>query len=687
MSGSIWERYDHREQSDIRYAQVRDHAYLDVVTYENHPWVFRDSFDGEYLQVWPDNATQLIPRVPENYTGTTPLRKAALIRPVEVPSLWKCCLRSLGRLADPSQLSELPVPEFVQIRLGKYLLEAYEYRAHWEESTDVPEEYQRLRAWLEKKEASTSGPVITEITDDDDHESATVECDNVAGGANPGDSARKRNAARVGSSFLLDEIRVKNLLASATEERQIDAVLNEALDICKENSHFELHSSALPAFASYFASLSVFSAHDVALKLAEIIRSEKGLATAIPLLHALITSAQILNSTKLRQFVKKELVEMHAQVFRKHSQHATLLSLCIAQTLMMEASYSSVAPNEALKEMWSRVISSVNSETSLDLQLMSIVLYRCLDEPVDTFLRSLKRHKLFEQISDGRHATAQVEFCRFLESYLHALHSALSPKDAYALVDALLAHNLQHQTLRAFFDSCLSSASLVFAGPELLTEHLLCGTLRLLAAEIALDLQRRKSSRKRKSDSSHMDIVGVSEALNAMVQAASSEDAGNDDDCKRCHRGLYRKIMEDFLTANAESTSKLDFASNPTVAGVVEAITKFHGTLIMKLPRKLHALLQYSLLTLAASLQGDLRLKLLHPLAHKEAPADKCECDIVGEEQDSRVSAEERHIMAQVVAQLLLPLSTKKMSSVIVSLIGDSEDQQLAPSNSKGEVD
>lgn len=78
--------------------------------------------------------------------------------------------------------------------------------------------------------------------------------------------------------------------------------------------------------------------------------------TAIPLLHALITSAQILNSTKLRQFVKKELVEMHVHVFRKHAQHATLLSLCIAQTLMMEASYSSIAPDEPLKDVWSRVL-------------------------------------------------------------------------------------------------------------------------------------------------------------------------------------------------------------------------------------------------------------------------------------------------------------------------------------------
>ncbi|KAH7672967.1 hypothetical protein AAVH_42554, partial [Aphelenchoides avenae] len=414
--------------------------------------------------------------------------------------------------------------------------------------------------------------------------------------------------------------------------------------------------------------------------------------TVIPLLHALITSAQILNATKLRQFVKKELVDMHAQVFRKHAQHATLLSLCIAQTIMMEASYSSIAPNEPPKKVWSRVVSSVNSEASLDLQLMAIVLYRCLDEPVDAFQRNVKRHKLFAQVTDGRHATAQVEFCRFLESHLHTLHSVLLPEDAYALVDALLAHNLQHQTLRAFFDSCLSSGSLVFAGPDLLMEHLLCGTLRLLAAEIALDLQRRKGSRKRKSDSSHTDIVGVSEALNEMVQAASSEDAGTEDDCKRCHRGLYRKLLEDFLTTNAESTSKLDFASNPTVTGVVEAITKFHGTLMMKLPRKLHPLLQYTLLTLAVSLQGDLRLKLLQPLGLKEAPEETCECDIVGEEQigtlirrlieDSRASTEERHIMAQVVAQLLLPLSTKKMSSVLVSLIGFSQEQQLAPSNS-----
>lgn len=71
---------------------------------------------------------------------------------------------------------------------------------------------------------------------------------------------------------------MKNLLASATEERQIDVVLTEALNICKDHSHFELHSSTLPIFASYFASLSVFSAHDVALKLAELIRSEQGLA-------------------------------------------------------------------------------------------------------------------------------------------------------------------------------------------------------------------------------------------------------------------------------------------------------------------------------------------------------------------------------------------------------------------------
>lgn len=83
-----------------------------------------------------------------------------------------------------------------------------------------------------------------------------------------------------------------------------------------------------------------------------------------------------------------------------------------------------------------------------------------------------------------------------------------------------------------------------------------------------MDVQRRKASRKRKSDPSQMvrcaqcyvftyteylqDVRGISEALNAMVLAGTSEDTDNDADCKQCHRPLYRKILEDFLTANAE---------------------------------------------------------------------------------------------------------------------------------------
>lgn len=84
--------------------------------------------------------------------------------------------------------------------------------------------------------------------------------------------------------------------------------------------------------------------------------------TTIPLLHALVTSAQILNATKLREFVKTELVDIHTKVRRHRAEHAALLSLCIAQTLMMEASYStSLTSFEPLKGVWSLALRSTVS--------------------------------------------------------------------------------------------------------------------------------------------------------------------------------------------------------------------------------------------------------------------------------------------------------------------------------------
>lgn len=78
------------------------------------------------------------------------------------------------------------------------------------------------------------------------------------------------------------------------------------------------------------------------------------------LLKHLICSVQILNASKLREFVKNELVELHEELMRKAKSSATptagaLIAYGVFHTLLMEVAYKDEVDKVQIWEIWKKM--------------------------------------------------------------------------------------------------------------------------------------------------------------------------------------------------------------------------------------------------------------------------------------------------------------------------------------------
>ncbi|KAI1730858.1 hypothetical protein Ddc_03577 [Ditylenchus destructor] len=190
------------------------------------------------------------------------------------------------------------------------------------------------------------------------------------------------------------------LLKNVEKERQFDVLLSAVLELCSDTQlrGYELRKDLLDLLGKkYFSTLGALSAYELSRKLVDLVKENKSRITAVHLLRALIFSTQILNATKLREFVKKEFVTVHADLFSVRDTSAAIFSLCIFYTLVMELSYSTNLTDsivEEINDVWNDVLSVEDSEKSAVLQFASFMFYSKLDNDVSGFVKNISRHAL-----------------------------------------------------------------------------------------------------------------------------------------------------------------------------------------------------------------------------------------------------------------------------------------------------
>lgn len=77
------------------------------------------------------------------------------------------------------------------------------------------------------------------------------------------------------------------------------------------------------------------------------------------LLRSLISSAQLLSAIKLREYIKTELISLHAQLFVEKPEIAAQISISIFYTILMEISYlSDIFEDDIVKlnSIWDNVL-------------------------------------------------------------------------------------------------------------------------------------------------------------------------------------------------------------------------------------------------------------------------------------------------------------------------------------------
>jgi hypothetical protein len=78
-----------------------------------HPWIFRDSEDGELFTTNPGGETRFIPQD----IGESKRRPVLITYPSDAISLRLFALRVISRFADITQLENLPVATFTIVSL------------------------------------------------------------------------------------------------------------------------------------------------------------------------------------------------------------------------------------------------------------------------------------------------------------------------------------------------------------------------------------------------------------------------------------------------------------------------------------------------------------------------------------------------------------------------------------------
>jgi hypothetical protein len=147
---AIWLRP--HDNSDVHYEQIAPRSRFVVATYIGHPWIFRDSYDGEHFVVLPDQTTTLVPKLPDTSQGSRVT--SVVLRTQSVSSLRRTSIRSIAvSLRNPTLAVELPLPIFVRIELVKYLISSYEYQSRIGKKVYLKNaEYKELKDWLQKTE-------------------------------------------------------------------------------------------------------------------------------------------------------------------------------------------------------------------------------------------------------------------------------------------------------------------------------------------------------------------------------------------------------------------------------------------------------------------------------------------------------------------------------------------------------
>ncbi|KAI1730857.1 VHL beta domain-containing protein [Ditylenchus destructor] len=137
----IW--IDLRNNATCRYAQLtRKNRRVDIGTYENHRWIFRDSYDGENLSfivksrrngTWTetiDNTKVLIGRTPANGSS---VQIVCIQTERKVLSFRHICVRKICAKIKARSICDLGLPRFLEVEVAEYMLKCINYRAKYDE--------------------------------------------------------------------------------------------------------------------------------------------------------------------------------------------------------------------------------------------------------------------------------------------------------------------------------------------------------------------------------------------------------------------------------------------------------------------------------------------------------------------------------------------------------------------------
>uniref|UniRef100_A0A914CXZ0 Uncharacterized protein n=1 Tax=Acrobeloides nanus TaxID=290746 RepID=A0A914CXZ0_9BILA len=253
-------------------------------------------------------------------------------------------------------------------------------------------------------------------------------------------------------------------LEEAAKNRQLEEFFSKVLEMCRNNQNFALPSVILPYFQKYCASLGSLSAHSLAVDLVEIVRNGQSIIAALTLLRNLVCSVQILNASKLREFVKNDLVELHNELFAASKKCSTptscaLISYCVFYTILMELSYKDGADREKLNGIWEKVMKNEKSIENPVLLLCSFLWSLLLGENSNGY-----SEKLVESVNLARLKKAEKgyiqEFFTLVEQHLASIVIHFSAENLPVFMEFLIFYYLENNSLETL-------ANLILSYPEL----------------------------------------------------------------------------------------------------------------------------------------------------------------------------------------------------------------------------
>ncbi|KAI6239473.1 VHL domain-containing protein [Aphelenchoides fujianensis] len=153
----IWCRAE--EEEDYIFATIPPKRYVQIITFQGHPWIFRKTADGERMTVL--NATERVhypERAPSKFvespTGRVQVQLVFIKPDIQSTSLRHLCVKQVARCVEADKIFDLKLPINISLDVVEYAHNKldYVYSLHPHDNSlehvNALATLERLRGWL-----------------------------------------------------------------------------------------------------------------------------------------------------------------------------------------------------------------------------------------------------------------------------------------------------------------------------------------------------------------------------------------------------------------------------------------------------------------------------------------------------------------------------------------------------------